>query len=815
MSSLRPCMVATVVLANLGLAASAAEVSGELQSTAETPELEIVLVTGTRQTGLTAADSPAPVQILSPEILQRAGQPDLAQSIAQSVPSFTAQAVGAEAAKLTKMVKLRGLSPNHALVLVNGKRRHTTSNLAVRAGPYQGGAGADLNYIPVAAIERIEVLTDGAAAQYGSDAIAGVINIILRDADSGGEVGLSGGEYIDGGGDTFNATGNVGFDLGASGSYLNLSGEARTHARSDRSGVDPRVVDPSMVARYPNLVGLRDYPYLNQLNGDAQYQLYLASFNAGLDLGDSMQLYSFGTYGRKEAKTRQMLRTPDRIPTIYPDGFVPKMALDESDVGLTTGLKGTLLDAWRWDVATMYGRNHGELGILDSANISLFNDTGSTPTAFSVGGFIATQWTTNLDLNRDFDIGLAGPLNVALGVEYRRERYEIEHGDPASRYKEGSQAFPGFALTDAGSHERHNKAVYVDFAVSPIEKLLIDIAGRYEDFSDFGNTTIGKLTSRYDFTESFALRGTFSTGFRAPTLAEEYYSATNVSPVSAIVQLPPNAPAARLLGIDALKPERSTNYSFGVVLHPAARLSATLDVFQISVEDRIAGSGTLYGVLNGAVVSPAVTAAIEANGNVLEPNVRQTGINIFTNGLDTRTRGADLLVSHRSEHGFGRLDLSIAASYIETEVTKIAPTPAQLAPQALFDLTAISTLESTAPKHRTILSALWTFDQWSINLRETIYGKASQFESVDGRVYYETEIGVTPVTDLELTYQFDAVKITVGGNNIFNRYPGSRNAELLAAYQAQNNPNALFVSPGFSPFGINGGYYFAEAMLEF
>ena len=776
---------------------------------------EEVVVTGTRRTGVAVVESAAPIQVLDSGTLQKVGQPDLIQSLAQNVPSFTAQAFGGDTANLTLSAKLRGLSPNHALVLINGKRRHTTANLAVLGGPYQGGAAADLNFIPVGAIERVEVLQDGAAAQYGTDAIAGVINIILKKNTEGGALGASGGGYFDGGGDTQDVTGSIGFGFGADG-YFTLSGETRKHERSDRGADDPRVVGATNVAKFPAVVNQPGYPHVNLISGDAEYSLHIASFNGGLALAGGTEFYTFGSYGKKHAQAYENYRTPDRLPKIYPTGFSPQEELREDDYALTAGVKGKIMEEWAWDLSSTYGKDNAEINTIKSGNVSLFNDTGSTPTNFHAGDFVATQWTTNLDVGREYDIGMAGPLNVATGIEYRRETYEVKPGDAASRYKEGAQSFPGFALTDAGKHDRDDKAVYVDFAVAPVEDLQVDIAGRYEDFSDFGSTAVGKLTARYDFTQSFALRGTYSTGFRAPTLAEEYYSATNVSPTSAFVQLPPNSPAARLIGVNELKPEDSTNISLGMVFHPASKLSATLDVYQIEITDRIVGSGSLFGS-GGVNNSPAVTAAIRANGNVLDPTVTTTGINVFTNGLDTRTRGAEFVLSYPSDFGsVGRIDWSAALNVNKTEVTRIKAPPVELAPQSLFNATAIADLEEASPKYRAVLSASWSLDRFSATLRETLYGKSMQLESVDGGVPFENKIGATPITDLDFAYSFtDSIKLSLGANNLLNEYPDKKNSALLQTYRNLNRNSAVTIYPSASPFGINGGYYYGKLIYSF
>ena len=774
-----------------------------------------VIVTGTRSSGIKAENSASPIQVVDAASLGRTGQPDLIQALAQNLPSFSAQAFGGDTANLTLSARLRGLSPNNTLVLINGKRRHGTANLAVLGGPYQGGAAADLNYIPVSAIDHIEVLQDGAAAQYGSDAIAGVINIILKSNSHGGTASATGGGYVDGGGRTADASVNIGTEPFQD-AYLNLTAESKYHGYSDRGGTDPRVIDPANLKKYPTLLQAPGYPHVNHISGDAQYHLNVLAANFGYDFAPDSQLYAIATYGHKDARAFENYRLPNRLPAIYPLGFSPKETLKQDDFAFTGGIKGKL-GGWNLDLSSTYGRDHSQIGNIDGGNVSLFNDTGATPTSFVAGAFIASQLTSTLEASRELAIGWATPLNLALGIEHRIDKYEIEAGDAPSRYKEGSQAYPGFSLTDAGSHRRTNEAAYIDLAGNPVRDLTLDLAGRYEHFSDFGNAKVGKLTSRYDFTPAVGLRGTFSNGFRAPTLAEEYYSATNVSPTSAFVQLPPNSAGARLVGIDGLKPERSTNISLGLVLNPAQNLTVTLDAYQIKIRDRIVGSGALYGSGGGANNSAAVIAAIKANGNVLDPTVTQTGINIFSNAVDTRSRGLEFVATLNENYGgWGKVDWSVAANYNKVEVTKVNQAPAQLLPQTLLDPIAISDLETASPKMRLNLGALWKIGAWSVNLREAIYGKSSEYGSENGSAYYKTEIGTKGITDLEVSYKWSpALSLSVGANNLFNQYPPQKSAALLAAQRAANDNAAVTVLPSFSPFGINGGYYYARASYKF
>ncbi len=466
----------------------------------------------------------------------------------------------------------------------------------------------------------------------------------------------------------------------------------------------------------------------------------------------------------------------------------------------------------------MFGKDEIDVYTLQSANSRLYADTGATPRDFFDGTFNAQQWTTTLDVAKTIEASF--PINVAFGVEYRREEYEIEPGEPSSYYGDGAQSFPGYPPAVGGVHERNQHAVYVDVALNPVENLALDVAGRYEDFSDFGDTTVGKLTARYDFTDAFALRGTYSTGFRAPTLAEEFYSAVNVSPSSAFVQLPPNSPPAAALGLgDGLKPEKSKNISLGVVLRPIPSFALTLDVFEIKIDDRIAGSGEITGSDGGVVSSPGIITAIQNNGYVIDSAVVAccaVGISIFTNGVDTRTRGADLVVSYASQFSWGSVDWSVGATTTDTKVTGVRDTPAPLQPASLFSAEALSNLADSVPDYVVNLGMLAKFGRFTANIREVIYGETIVNESYYGSGSYPARIGVTPVTNLDLSYEaVPGLTFTVGAQNLLNRYPAQRNQELLGIYRADDDNSAVTIYPQFSPFGINGGYYYGKVAYSF
>jgi len=787
-----------------------------LAARAEPPAPDEVIVTGTRLAGVAGLDSPVPVQLVPESALETYGAQGLAQGLAGMVPAFEAQSWGSGVGNNSLSARLRGLSPNDTLVLIDGKRRHGSANFqvlgGVYGGPFQGGAAADLSFIPAAAIDHVEVLTDGASAQYGSDAVAGVVNIILRHDDQGGAVSAEGGRYIDQGGQTADGSAHAAFSQGPN-SWIDLGAEVRYHAHSDRGGLDPRLAGVPGAAQIPY------YPHVNKIEGDAAQHLETLALNGGWDGADGWSVYGFSTFGRKDAASYENWRLPNKLPAVYPQGFSPEETIAETDFAGTLGVKGQVL-GWSADLSSTFGYDHGDLFNIDSANVSLFAATGQTPTAMRTGGTTATQWTTTLDLSHPFEIGLAGPLTVSFGGETRRETYRLSAGDFASRYAEGSQASPGFSLTDAGDHYRDNLAAYLDLALAPLDGLQLDAAGRIEHFSDFGQAKVGKVTARYEVTPAIALRATAGNGFRAPTLVEEYYSATNVSPTSASAQLPPDSAATRLLGINPLRPELSRDVSAGLVLKLTSAWHASIDFYRVDIDRRIVGSGTVYGSgnpLGSAFNSAAVLAAVAANGNVLDPTVKQTGITVFSNGVDSRTQGLDAALGYRQELGeAGRIDWSFGAAVNGTRVRRILQTPAQILPQQLYDPSALAIIQNEQPIYRLIPGLNWALDGWRVDLRETIYGPSANQLLGDDKIWYRNAIHLKAITDVSVAYDLTSdVTITLGANNLFNTYPDKLNAGLLRSYQRAGDVGAVLQYPSFSPFGFDGGYYFGRLSYRF
>jgi iron complex outermembrane receptor protein len=883
-------LIALLAASQAALAAAAAAPAPDADST-----VEEVIVTGTRQVGVKAADSAAPIQLVGAQQLTKTGSVDLASSLATSVPSLNIQTNGGDAAAVHILAALRGLSPDDTLVLVDGKRRHPTSNLAVDGGSaFSGSATTDLNYIPVAAIDHIEVLTDGAAAQYGTDAIAGVVNIILKKASSGGSLSLTGGQYYNGEGTTGGVSYNQGFDLGGKG-FLNITLEERYHDFSTLGIGDARNTDsngnPLPGQSYPtsNSAQATDFPHLNRVYGDPEYNIYNAFYNMGYDLGYGIQFYSFGNFSYNGSQHFENYREPNKIagqeaplnptctptPSCYtytnestggmvypvPYGFDPAEKFDETDYSVTGGFKGTF-QGWNYDLSTTFGGNHTEVNVINTANASTFatlQAASTTPVAYGLhtiydGNFDATEWTNTIDIDRSFNIGLAGPLNIAFGGEARRDTYGIGAGDPESYYGTGTQSFFGYSPSDAGNESRTNYAAYFDVATNPIQNLKVDLAGRYEHYSDFGDTEDGKVTLRYDFSPAFAVRGTISNGFRAPTLAEEYYSGINVGPTSASGQFPPDSAAAQAAGFAALKPETSINYSVGFVAHPISGLQVTLDAYEIVLHNRILNASGFTGitakcnpagfnppqvasVLNLAylkcpagstpgidIVSSNILNAVQNQG-ISAAGLTSVSISSFVNGMNTTTDGIEATTNYASDFGeFGHVDWSMGFNYNKTQITHINPIPAfayAYIPQINVNQTQLlspigaSEFTTALPREKVILQAFWTKGVFSVNLRETIYGKTSELANdITTNAYFLETVPVTAITDLDVGYKITShLKVDVGANNLFNQIPPE--VPLSSTGQNLDGGRVFHLPYGTAPWGQNGGYYYGRVTYTF
>ncbi|MFM0305656.1 TonB-dependent receptor [Paraburkholderia sediminicola] len=764
-------------------------------ATANTVQQDTVVVTGTR-TDTKASQSLTPVDVISGAQLRATGQSNLRDALVQLSPSISHVTYGGDAALLTDALSLHGLSPDHVLVLVNGKRRHSTANISLDPGPNQGATGVDIDTIPVGLVDHIEVLRDGAAAQYGSDAIAGVINIILKKNSHGGELQSTNGQTYAGDGFSTTNSASVGLDLGGKG-FLDLAADYVRQNHTVRTGPDDYfgTFQPG-------------HGYYNPILGSPASTRESVGYNAGYYLGDDVELYGFGTYTHRDSQAYQNYRPPSVLPEIYPNGFVPAETVNENDFSVTTGIKGQNLFGWSWDLSSTYGGDHDSIGMTDSANTGLYAAQGYTPTSFHLATVSNTQLTNNLDFSRAFQLPvLSAPVNVSWGVEQRRETYSVGAGDYASYIFGGSQALPGLAPVSASDSSRNVLGTYIDLSTHLTSQWTVDLAGRFEHYSDVGSTTNGKLATRYDFTPKFAIRGSVSTGFRAPSLAEEYYSNINESPASVSGLLAANSAAAKLIGAQPLQSEKSTNYNIGFVLTPAQGLHLTLDAYQIDIRNRIVEGGTAAG--------EAAIAAMAAAGLSVPSSVPASAVSAsyFTNGASTRTRGLDLTGSYHTGFGrYGQVDWDLGVNLNTTSVTHVA-NGANGAPE--LNAQQIGFLSTSTPKNKIIIGGTWRLDKWGVSLHETRYGststEATYFAGPNAfstTQFLHFENAARYITDVEVRYDVTKkFQIAVGANNLFDVYPN----KLPYAAQLEGSQYDTAVSS----IGINGGFYYARARYVF
>jgi iron complex outermembrane receptor protein len=756
-----------------------------------------VIVTGTRETGRQAKDSPTSIEVIGGDALAATGQTNVLDALKSLLPALNTPAMGGDLANLARSFALRGLSPNHTLVLINGTRRHTSSNITIGSSPYTGANPVDLDTIPLAAIDHVEVLRDGAAAQYGTDAIAGVVNIILKNGDHGGSAAALGGATYRSDGITAQADGDAGARLGDDG-FVHLSGDYLHHDHTNRSGYDPRV----------------HLSVRGRIFGDAAYDTETLGLNWEKPIPETdLTLYGFGTFAHRAADSYENYRTPTQlgpaVQAVYPGGFFPEETIDERDYAITAGLKGKPLAGWDWSLGTTYGNDNQEIGTIHSINSALLAATGDSQSDFNDGTFAAEQLTTTLDFRRAVDSGLwSSPVTVAVGAEHRYETYRISAGEPSSYLRGGASSFPGFTPASASDSQRNVVGTYVNLSSVPLAGWQIDLAGRYEHYDDVGDTEVGRIASRYDILPGFGLRSSFGNGFHAPTLAQEHFAATSVGSTSASAQLPVSSIGAGILGAPPLKPETSVNVDAGLVGNPTPSLQYSLDAYQIEIADRIINSGALLG--------PLALRAISANGNVAPPTIPPSNVSaqFFTNGVDTRTRGVDLDIDYKADiSDSDALRLTLAGNYNITTITKIhqAPGPLAAAGVHLLDQTAISYLTLASPRAKVTLGTTYLHDNWEMTIRETRYGSVAEYIDPvgNGRNYYLQKVDAAYITDLNARYHLTgAVDIDVGVDNIFDILPN------------RTNPITRGVTNGnqyttFSPYGFAGGYYYTRLSARF
>ncbi len=800
---------------------------------AEDDELALVVVTGTRVANRSALDTAVPVDIVSTEALNNLGVTELNQALSVALPSFNFPRPGlADGTDTIRPATLRGLSPDQTLVLVNSKRRHAASLVNVNGTIGRGASAVDLNTIPNSIVRSIEVLRDGASAQYGSDAIAGVINLRLRENRDGGDFTLTygaressysvpvgavptGANYTAPGsisrdvsdGETLTLSGWKGFALGDIG-FLTVAAEYRDQQRTERSGFDVR-------QQYP-LIGLAFDPRETSINrfnawyGEPEMQQATLFANAGAELASGARLYGWLSYQNREAKSAGFYRRAQdarNVIQIYPDGFLPIISPDVIDYSAGVGISWPVGE-WNLDSSVVYGKNDMEFTIENTLNRSF---GPASQTSFDAGGFDYDQVVLNVAGVRSIDVGaFASPLNVAVGVEARREGYSITAGEPNSYLNgmvllgglptaSGAQVFPGFRPANEVNENRTAVGAYLDLEANLTERFLGSAALRVEDYSDFGSSASGKLSGRFDFTDSFALRGSVQNGFRAPSLQQQFFATTSTNFILGvpfdITTFPVSDPVAIALGAQPLDAEESVNFSLGAVFQLGA-VKLTVDAYQISIDDRI--------VLSENLTQANVRAFLTSQGFS-----GSGGGRFFINGVDTETTGVDVVASWPLlTDTAGKFDFTLVANFNDTEVKRVpvtAPLAALSPAPVLFDRINVLTFEEGTPKDKFTASVNWALNSFAATLRATRYG-----EVLDPGPTAVTDFVLPAATlmDLEGRYTFnDTIRVAIGADNLFDEYPDS--------FPLSRNGTGNTPFTNYAPFGRSGRFIYGRVTLSF
>lgn len=829
----------SATLLKTSASAAAAQAPVEAQPTGPTPATEVsgapsadvpaavseVIVTGVRGRPRTVTDSPTPIDVVSSSELEHTGRIGVFQSLETLIPSFNLPArAGGGTATVIATGGLRGLNPDQTLILVNGKRRHKTSLINSVSSLYNGSVPADLDLLPTAGIGRIEVLRDGAAAQYGSDAIAGVINIILKDAPGGELSATRGANFTRGDGEFTQVAGSYGMKIGDKG-FLNTYFDTKDQALSNRA-----VPVAANIQIYPKLANGQPDPreatvdrLVTQNYGVLPQWGVNIGYDGHYDLSPDVQLYSFGTYSRRVSDLPFTFRAPNSVnslPQVYPDGFRPDLVIRENDYEFAVGAKGQWR-GWSWDLSSTYGYNIAKENVAQSINASL---GPTSPITFYVGSLESSEWVNSLDVTRPFKLDSGwGDLQVSFGLQHRRETYDVDAGAPLSyaagtyvipagqpfagqRPATGAQAAPGFQPADASSTSRNNYAAYGELGWTPFKKLFLDAALRYEDYDDAsGDTVIGKFSGRYELTDWFALRGAISNGFRAPALAQENFAATssqfrlvnNVLDLLLIKTLPVGSPQAVALGAKPLTPETSNNYSAGFSFTPTRNLSVTVDAYRIDVAGRIAITSTLTGA--------AVSNILIANGLSGDLSAQY-----YTNAIDTRTEGVDVVGAYRMTLGeYGVVRWSLGYNSNHTAITHIIANPPQLSALGpsfvLFDRLSQGYLTKAVPRNKIAVGGAYTWRGLDVTLRGTRYGGYTVLQNA---VSSDRKFGPKWITDLEVAYHLPKnITLALGASNLFNVYPSANGIFNATIGSGQY--------PGTSPFGFTGGSYYGRVQWNF
>lgn len=806
---------------------------------------EPITVIGSRsQTARSKLDTPAPVDTINLESLEGAGQPEVSQMVNFAAPSFnSAKQTIANGTDHIDPATLRGLGPDQTLLLLNGKRQHTTALVNVNSTVGRGSVGYDMNAVPSAAIERIEVLRDGAAAQYGSDAIAGVINIALKRNSEGVKWRNQFGMTAQGDGETYQSSVNAGFKLGGDG-FFNATLSYLNRGATDRSGrYNNTVYLASLPAtRFPGtsfyvpltpaeltrqqqdnaLIAQRGFDRFGMIVGNSKAESFSGFYNAGLPIGD-WELYSFGGWTHRDGRAAGFYRYPNGARTsnltLFPNGFLPFIETAIDDRTLAVGIKRDVAGDWLIDLSTKYGSNQIKFDVDNSINASL---GAATPTHFYAGLLKFEQYTTNADISKSL-AGFAGfaSFNMAFGAELRFDRYGIGAGQPESYLDynpvgtlpaqikaSGVQVFGGYRPDNAVDKGRRSIGVYADFEADVTDKLLIGSAVRYEDYSDFGGNLSGKFVGRYKLSDTFALRGGVNLGFRAPSLHQRFFSSVSTQFITVagvnqqreVTTIRNDSDIARRLGVPSLKPEQSLSYSAGVTVNAGRTFNLTVDAYQIDIDDRIVISGRFSNTI------PAL-AQFFAGTNVTEAQ-------FFTNAIDTRTRGLDVVATgfHKFNSG-DKLTATLAFNLNKTEIKGGASgvrTPTQLTGfgETLLNREERGRIEVNQPRSKFIGTLTYEGGPFTTRLAVTRFGQISTIapQLVEQDQTFSPKI----VTDLSVTYDFtDWGQLVVGANNLFDVYPDRVSDPRLT------NDGTVPYSRFATQFGFNGASFFTGLNFKF
>jgi iron complex outermembrane receptor protein len=805
-----------LALGGPAVAQDAAPAATTTATTATT--LDTVIVTGTRAGDRTVLESTAPVDVLTAEDIRRAGvlNGELGSALQALLPSvnFPRQS-NSGGADHVRAAQLRGLSPDQVLVLVNGKRRHTSALVNTGSKIGRGTTPVDFNSIPVSAIKRIEVLRDGAGALYGSDAVAGVINVILNDAPEGGAFEASFGlhrtdvgaidESITDGQTSF-ASAQVGDRIGDDGGFFRVGLELKNRQATNRAGFDQIPFFEEQTPANLALAGKRNYAL-----GDGDSKSLSAWINTEVPLTEVAELYAFATFYQADTEGANFFRYPDgpaNFRQVFDQGYRPVSEGENLELSAVGGVRWRL-DEWDVDASLNRGSNDFTYRLDNSLNASL--GPGS-PTQFRVGDYSFSQFLANLDASRSFDTGEGSQHVLALGVEWRLENFETGAGDPSSYAAgpftdrpTGAQAGGGISPQDVADLDRDVATAYANVSSQLGERLSTDVGLRYEYYDDFGGELTGKVAARYEFSPAFALRGSVSNNFRAPSLTQVGFESTSTGYDSSgqLLQgrlLSVNNPIARGLGAETLEAETSRNYSLGFTSQLGSDFDLSLDIFRIDIDDRVA--------LTERITGAALTAFVLAEFGV--PGV--DSVNYFINAADTRTEGAELVANWRHELGPGELRLTGAYSYASTEITRITPTPDELLAIdpgfVLFGVEESNTLTDAAPRTRALVSANWDSTNWSVLGRLTRHGSATRVFNFGGGFEPRQTYGAEFQLDAEVEYRFaPGWSAALGGLNLTDEYPDLSIADI--SYFGNLPYDVL------SPIGSNGAYFYTRVRYAF